>query len=189
MLSRLRDRPLRLPERELGSLRCLGERAAERADEEPVGLLAEREGGRLVGTAHDPAGGGGETAQVLGGAARRTRGQLRQETRGQEQLETEGEAVGGTSVADVGAQQGQLVAQQAEHVRVSLRALEQARDGIARERRGLQCCGVIAQSRMSGDRVRARHRVKLATSLVERGANVEERLQASAKPAASAPYP
>src|SRR5436309_3031433 len=95
ILGGLRDRALGLPERELGSLWCLGERAAQRADQEPVGLLAEREGGRLVGAAHHPARGGGEAAQVLGGTARGTRGQLREEARCQQQLETEGEAVGG----------------------------------------------------------------------------------------------
>jgi len=67
MLRRLRDRALGLAQRARCGLGRVGERAAERGDEEGVRLLAERERGGLAGGADDAAGGAAGVWRNRGG--------------------------------------------------------------------------------------------------------------------------
>jgi len=76
MLQRLADRPLGLAERALGCGRRAGQGSAEGLDEEPMGLLVEREGRRLAGQAHHAAGRAGEAGEVLALPARGTGAEL-----------------------------------------------------------------------------------------------------------------
>src|SRR4051794_16837768 len=94
VLERLEDRPLGLRERPCGALRRVGQRPSERAHEEVVRVLVERERTRLAGGADYPAGGAREADEVIALAAARTARELRGEAGGEQQLEAEGERIG-----------------------------------------------------------------------------------------------
>ncbi len=85
------------------------------------------------------------------------------------------------------AEQGQLVAQQREHLGMRIGGLEQPRDGVAGARRGVERLGVVAQPGVGGDRVDAGDREQLAAALAQQRADMEERLQPRAEAAARAP--
>ena len=155
VLGRLADRALGLSERARARVRRLRQRAAERGDEERVRLLVERERRRLAGAADDPAGGAGEAAEVLGLAAGGARRELRREAAGDEQLEAEGELVRGAGGGLVVVEQPQLVGEQVEDGRARVVGLEQARDGVARARGGVERGGPLAQRAVRVERLRA----------------------------------
>ena len=149
VLQRLEDRPLGLRQRARRSVGRLGQRAAERGDEEVVRVLAEREGARLAGRADDAARGAGEADEVLALAAARAGGELRREAGGQQQLEPERERVGARRARGVGVEQRELVGQQVIDAAVRLAVVEQPRDRVARARRAVERAGVLAQPRMA----------------------------------------
>ena len=167
VLERLEDRPLGLRERARRRVRRLGQRAAERADEEVVRLLAERERARLAGRADDAARRAGEADQVLALAAARAGGELRREAGGQQQLEPERERVGARRAPGIGVEQRELVGEQVVDAAVRVAVVEQPPDRVARARRAVERAAVLAQPRMAVDRLRARHRQQVAAALVE----------------------
>ena len=69
----------------------LGQCPSERLGHEHVGLLAQREGARLAGAAHDSPAGPGEADQVLARPAAGARAELGREAGGEQQLQAERE--------------------------------------------------------------------------------------------------
>src|SRR3954452_16893316 len=99
MLGGLADRPLRLAQYARVSARTLGQRPAERFDEEGVRVGVERERARLARAAHDAARGAAEAGDVLARPAAGARGQLRREPGAEQELQPEGQLVGRRGVA------------------------------------------------------------------------------------------
>ena len=146
-------------------VRRLGQRAAERGDEEVVALLREREGAGLAGAADDAARRAGEADQVLGVAARGAGGQVRREAGGEQELEPERERVGARGPLGRAVEQRELVGEQVVDAGMRLAVAEQPRDGVARAGGAVQRAGVLAQPRVAGERLRARDRQQVAPGL------------------------
>ena len=87
-------------------------------------------------------------------------------------------------MAGIGVEQRQLVAEQAEHLRVRLGGLKQPRDRIAGPCRGIERDGMVAQPRQRRDRVPAGDRVQLPPAVAQHRAHVEERLHPGPEAAA-----
>ena len=150
VLERLEDRPLGLGERARRRVRRLGQRAAERADEEVVRVLAERERARLAGRADDAARGAGEADQVLALAAARAGGELRREAGRQQQLEPERERVAARRARRIGVEQRELVGEQVVDAAVRVAVVEHAarpRRRRARRRRARRRARAAADGR------------------------------------------
>ena len=169
------------------AVRRLRQRLAHGRHQEPVGLLVERERGRLARAAHDPAGRGREALQVLGLATARARPELRQDPRGEQQLHPEREAVGGdrrrAGVDDSSASwldSSVNTSGCGEVVSNSRATASQARAAAS------SVSASVAQRRVRGDGVDAGDRVQVAAAVVEHRAHVEERLEPRPEAAARA---
>jgi glutaredoxin 3 len=187
VLGGLGDRTFGLHERQLRRLRCLRQRASHRGDQEPVGLLPQRERRGFTGAADNAAGGGREPAQPLWFAAPRTARQLGHDPSRQEQLQTKGEAVLRAGMDRVGAQQRELVDEQPEHLGVGLAALEQAANRVAGSRSRIERGGALTQQSMDGNRIRTRDGVEVAPPLMQHHPDVKERLEPRSEPAPGPP--
>ena len=108
VLSLLDDCALGLAKCPLGSVRRLRQRSAERGYHEPIGLLLEREARALARAAHDPAGRGGETVEMVARSAGGACSELGDDARRQQQLQPKGEPVRGPRMAFPLVQQRQL---------------------------------------------------------------------------------
>jgi hypothetical protein len=185
----LGDRALGLAQRALRWLRGLREWPPERLDEELIGLLIERKGGRLAGAAHHSPGGGRKTAQVLDLAAGGARAELRDDPRGEQQLQPEREPVGRAGAVGIRVEQHELVGEQREHLGMRLGGFEQPGHGVAGARGRVEGGGVIADLAVSGHRIGARDREQFAAARLKHHADAKERFEPGAEAAPGAADP
>ena len=121
----------------------------------------------LAGGAHDAPGRGREAAEVLAGPAGGAGRELGGEPGGQEQLQAEGQLIGPPRAGHVGVQEGELVAEEVEDLRVRLAGLEEAGHRVAGAGRGVEGRPVRAQTREAVDGLRARDRQEVRATLVQ----------------------
>jgi len=165
----------------------VGERVAERLDEEGVrlGLQWERPG--LARHADDAPGRRRVAGDVVALAAGRAGRKLRGEARGEQQLEPEGELARGGRVGRVGVEQREVRAEQVEDLRVRLARVEDPADGVAGPRGAVERVRVGAQPGVRRDGLRARDGEQVAAPLVQSEVDPEERLEERRTPLAIAP--
>src|SRR5215208_428625 len=181
MLQGLGDRAVGLRQRVRRGVRGLGQRAPERAHQEVVPRLGEREGARLAGRADDAARGAREADEVLGLPAGGAGGQVGREARCEQQLQAERERGGARGPLRLAVDQRELVGEQVVDAGVRLAVAEQAAHGVAGPRGPVDRRAVLAQPRVARDRLGAGdgHQVRLA--LVKHEVQPEERLEAAAE--------
>ena len=114
ILERLQDRPLRLGERARRGVGRLGQRAAERADQEVVRVLADREGTRLARRADDAAGGAEKPTRCSASPQPAHAASCGAKPGAEQQLEPERERVGARRAPRVGVEQRELGGEQVE---------------------------------------------------------------------------
>ena len=188
VLERGEDRPLGLRERRRRRLRRLGQRAAERADEEVVRVLPERERARLARRAHDAARGPEKPTRCSRSPHPAHAASCGAKPAASSSLSRKASAFARVARAGCASSSASWLESRWKTPRCGLAVGEQAPDRVARARRAVERAGVLAQPRMARERLRARHRQQLAAALVEHEIEPEERLQPAAEARLGAPH-
>ena len=115
-----------------------------------MGLVVEREGRGLARRAHHAAGRAGEADEMLALAARGAAASWGTSPAASSSLRRKASWLARPAPGGVGVEQGELVAEQVEDLRVRVAGLEQPRDGVAGARGRVERGGVLAQPWVGG---------------------------------------